>query len=42
MKDLVIVVIVLMALFVLIGFVLKFFLKRPLKEIIDDIVAFFF
>ena len=42
MEDLVTVVIALIALFALIGFALKFLLKRPLKEIIDDIISFFF
>lgn len=42
MKDFVSVVIVLIALLTLIGFALNFFLKRPLKEIIDDIISFFF
>ena len=42
MKDIATVVIALISFFVIIGFALKFFLKRPLKEIIDDIISFFF
>jgi len=42
MKDLLAVVITLIVLFTFIGVALKIFLKRPVKEIIDDIISFFF
>jgi len=40
MKDIGLVIIVLLVFFIFLGFALKILLKRPLKEIISDIISY--